>query len=273
MLVLSRRPRERVLFPSLNIDVEVVRIGGNSVRLGIRAPKGVRVLREELVDQLQETVENESGDRPESVRHALRNHLQLIGLSSELADKHLRRGDVAQANAMIEQVLKHLTDADEMLSGESASQLTEPKATAQNRANGKASDRGSALLVEDNENESQLLSQLLRLHGYSVTTVNNGRAAIDQLEDGLRPDVVLLDMRMPELDGPATIAKLRRNPNLKSLPVFGVSGSEQMQAGVDVGPEGVNAWFRKPVDTRSLVRAIDRTVTDKYESATYVSGA
>ena len=50
MLVLSRRLNERIVLPGLNVTIEVVSIKGNSVRLGITAPDGVTILREELLD-------------------------------------------------------------------------------------------------------------------------------------------------------------------------------------------------------------------------------
>ena len=51
MLVLSRRPSEKILFPNLGISVEIIQTKGNTVRVGIEAPPEIRVLRDELAEQ------------------------------------------------------------------------------------------------------------------------------------------------------------------------------------------------------------------------------
>ena len=57
MLVLTRRPHEKIVLPGLHVTLEVVAVKGGVVRIGIEAPPDVRVLREELVDQSQAAAE------------------------------------------------------------------------------------------------------------------------------------------------------------------------------------------------------------------------
>ena len=68
MLVLSRGPTDKIVFPNLDITVEILRIGRNRVRVGIDAPKDVRVLRHELADEQSGTGVSTRTWRPSSPR-------------------------------------------------------------------------------------------------------------------------------------------------------------------------------------------------------------
>ena len=115
-----------------------------------------------------------------------------------------------------------------------------------------------ALLVEDDANESELLAGFLRLSGFSVDTAADGCDALDYLAQHDQPDVVLLDMQMPRCDGRSTISAIRDNPQFQGLRVFAVSGKVPAELGVTVGPQGVDRWFRKPLNPQSLVRELKR---------------
>jgi CheY-like chemotaxis protein len=90
--------------------------------------------------------------------------------------------------------------------------------------------------------------------------VPNGRQAIEYLQQHEQPDIVLMDMNMPEMDGPETI---RSHPALKHLRMYGVSGMEVEDSGVEVGETGVNRWFTKPVDARRLVDELNNELKAK----------
>jgi CheY-like chemotaxis protein len=115
-----------------------------------------------------------------------------------------------------------------------------------------------ALLVEDNANERQLLAGYLRTSGFQVDTAGDGGAALDYLGGQREPDFVLLDMRMPNCDGPTVLRRIRRNPSLNHLKIFAVSGSSPATLGIPTGPDGVDRWFEKPVDPQFLVKEISR---------------
>lgn len=117
-----------------------------------------------------------------------------------------------------------------------------------------------ALLVDDNANESKLLAGFLRLRDYDVQVANDGLSAINYLVDNKAPDVVLLDMAMPNMDGATTIRAIRNEPCFQSLPVIAVSGGTAQDYGVSVGADGVNGWLQKPLDPEALVRNIEHVV-------------
>lgn len=117
-----------------------------------------------------------------------------------------------------------------------------------------------ALLVDDNPNEAKLLAAFLRSRDFAVTLASDGQAAINFLEENERPDVVLLDMVMPGMGGAETIRHIRDSMSHQDLTVFGVSGGNPDDYGVSVDPQGVDGWFRKPVDPESLVEKLNREV-------------
>ena len=79
------------------------------------------------------------------------------------------------------------------------------------------------LIVDDNTDDRESLAKLLQLSGHHITTVPNGREALMQVMQQL-PDVVLLDLMMPEMDGPSFLEVVRSYLRLQSLPVVIYTG-------------------------------------------------
>ncbi len=75
------------------------------------------------------------------------------------------------------------------------------------------------ILVVDDDDIRQLVAELLRLTGYGAVTAGSGRDAIEVLDGGLRPDMVLLDVQMPVLDGWDTLREIRASEVHGALPV------------------------------------------------------
>jgi CheY-like chemotaxis protein len=116
--------------------------------------------------------------------------------------------------------------------------------------------RQKALLVEDNVNERELLAALLRRGGLQVDTAGEGADALDYLRSGGKPDVVLLDMGLPRVDGPTTVREIRRDPALAGLKIFGVSARAPGEFNLAPGSAGVDRWFQKPVDSTALLHGL-----------------
>ncbi len=244
MLVLSRRQDDKIVFPNLGITVEILKIAGRSVRVGIDAPADVRVLRHELA-QKEAAIRPQSGPpltKPSD--HQLRNRLNRATIGLQLAQKQLEVGQIEDADQTMAKVLAEFQSLDEAL--------------GQNAPHQAKAVRRHALLVEDDANESELLAGFLRLSGFDVDTASDGCDALDYLSEKRRPDVVLLDMQMPRCDGPTTISAIRDNPEYGGLKVFAVSGRVPAEMGVTVGPTGVDRWYRKPLNPQTLVTQLKR---------------
>lgn len=236
MLVLSRRVDEEIVFPNLNIRIKVVRSQGGRVSLGIDAPDFVDVVRAECLKA------PENVPAPDArLRHQVRNFINHINLAFELYNRQTARGDVDGANATFLRLLTQLRSADQ---GRIKAEVENPSLSF---------GGPKVLVVDDDENERQLMAGLLEWDGCNVETAPDGRIAIDLLKNGCRPDVVLLDMHMPELCGKETLTAIRRD--WSNLLVFGVSGSTPEENGIIVGDSnGVDEWFQKPLNPTQLVR-------------------
>ncbi len=246
MLVLSRRPGQKVIFPSLGIAVEVLRTNGTVTRLGVEAPDNVPVLRDELVAR-QELAAGSALASPQSAGdlragdrqhlHTWRNKLNHLMLKLQLLQAQLEHGQSDDPERHLAQALNELADLEHSTT-DAVIESPSPK----------------VLIVEDQANERELLATCLRLGGIDVATASNGREAFDYLHDHDLPDLVLLDMVMPEVDGPAFVKSIRDDIRLHNLRVFAVSGLDRN----DFGPHAlsVDGWFSKPVRIDALLQAV-----------------
>jgi len=114
-------------------------------------------------------------------------------------------------------------------------------------------DAVKILLAEDHPDSREALSTLLRAFGYDVRIATNGREAVDiaLLE---QPDLILMDVMMPIMDGLTATRTLRADPDFRQVPILAVTA----MAGAEdhVFAAGCDAWIRKPVNMRSLVDTI-----------------
>jgi CheY-like chemotaxis protein/sRNA-binding carbon storage regulator CsrA len=216
----------------LGIAVEILRVSGNTVRVGVEAPQDVRVLRGELMD---EKVEAELRESERKQRHAFRNRMHTASLALHLLQKQLEAGHSKAADATLAQVLEAFSELDRTARPPLA-QPPKPEA-----------ERRRALVVEDNANERELLAGYLQLCGYDVDRVEDGLAAMHYLEEHERPDLMLLDMQMPRMDGRETVSEIRRNPAYRGIKLFAVSGMKRAEMQVPLGQTGVDRWFEKPI--------------------------
>lgn len=241
MLIISRRPQEAIVFPTIGITVRVVRVADKVVRIAVDAPRAVPVFRGEL---LQSPAPGQAGDALEEAarraRHDLLGRLNAATVGLHLARKQIEKGHPDGADSTLQQALQALEGLEK--------ELTNPTAPQQ-----KGQGRLTALLVEDNPNESALLGGYLRMSGVEVADAADGLEALNYLATHQSPDVVLLDMGLPRCDGPTTVAAIRANKALSSLKVFVVSGR-----GRDEAPalDGIDAWFSKPLNPARLLEAL-----------------
>ena len=152
MLVLSRGRNDKVVFPTLGITVEILRLAGTKVRLGIDAPRDIPVLREEIANKdgaLPVTVRRNDDDEKSRLTHATRNRLQKATLGLRLVQRMLETGHADDIEPTVFKIFNELKSLEDELTGPS-----EPPPATNRPA--PQSSHCRALVVEDDANECEL---------------------------------------------------------------------------------------------------------------------
>lgn len=113
------------------------------------------------------------------------------------------------------------------------------------------------LLVEDNEQNRYLATFLLESHGYRVVPASDGAQAIDAAR-ALVPDVVLLDIQLPTMDGYAVARALRTLEQLRRTPIVAVTSYAMVGDRERALDAGCNGYLEKPIDPETFVQEIER---------------
>jgi two-component system response regulator len=117
------------------------------------------------------------------------------------------------------------------------------------------------LLIEDNPDDAGLIIRALKKHnlGNGVLHLHDGEEALSFLFSGKMtsiPKVILLDLKMPKVDGIEVLQKLKSDENKKVIPVVVLTSSKEERDIVESYKLGVNAYIVKPVDFDKFVKAI-----------------
>jgi len=115
--------------------------------------------------------------------------------------------------------------------------------------------RHSVLLIDDDVAASEPLEELLRLEGVEVVLAGDGAEAHAHLRSGPRPCVIVLDLRMPGMDGYEFREEQLRDPALARIPVIVVSGDGLVdERALELG---IDEYLRKPIDVDQFIAAIE----------------
>jgi CheY-like chemotaxis protein len=113
------------------------------------------------------------------------------------------------------------------------------------------------LIAEDNAVNRELLRELLEMRGHTVAEACDGEEALRMIEQ-TQPDLLLLDIGMPLLDGFGVMRKIRENPYFASLPVVAVTAYAMQGDREKILSSNFDGYLSKPVNARSLGEELDR---------------
>ena len=108
------------------------------------------------------------------------------------------------------------------------------------------------LVVDDGDMTRQMIVMFLKISGIEAAEAENGVDALEKIAVQ-KPDAIILDVMMPEMDGITMCKKLRRNPATATIPVLMLSGRSQLGAELDGLEAGANAYMRKPMDPKEML--------------------
>ena len=113
------------------------------------------------------------------------------------------------------------------------------------------------MVVEDYDDTRVLLRKSLESLGYNVVEASNGQEAVD-IADRTRPDLILMDLDLPILDGIAATQCIRQKPELVSVPIVAVTAYPMSYSHVKAFARGCDEYMRKPIDMTELERIVAR---------------
>jgi CheY-like chemotaxis protein len=122
------------------------------------------------------------------------------------------------------------------------------------------------LIAEDNAVNRELLRELLEGRGYTVVEACDGQEALQMIEEA-QPELLLMDIGMPVLDGFAVIRRIRENPRLALLPVVAVTAYAMRGDKEKILKSGFDGYLSKPLKPSSLTEELDRLLTKNAQSA------
>jgi len=116
------------------------------------------------------------------------------------------------------------------------------------------------LAVDDDQDDLKMITMILEPEGYTVITAENGREALEKAESE-GPDLILLDVMMPELDGFAACAKLKSSPQSQGIPVILLTGVAKYITRSKYPLDGVlradaEEYLEKPLEPEELLKAV-----------------
>ena len=112
------------------------------------------------------------------------------------------------------------------------------------------------LLIEDEANTQDIISRKLQKRGYDTQAFGNGQDALDWVTNGGKPDVVLMDIELPGINGIETTKYLRTIDSIASTPIIAVSANIDYRQKADLDQAGFDMYCLKPLDYDKLFRMI-----------------
>ena len=107
------------------------------------------------------------------------------------------------------------------------------------------------LVVEDNMMNMELVTDILDAQGYTVQGATNGNEAIARIEENI-PDLILMDIQLPGLDGLTVTGIIKDNPETRSIPIIALTAHAMRGDEEKARMAGCDGYIPKPIDTRAL---------------------
>jgi len=114
----------------------------------------------------------------------------------------------------------------------------------------------SILILDDSATMVMSLSRILKNAGYDVESGTNGKDGMAKLAGGLKPNVILTDLNMPQMDGVAFIKEARKSASTRFTPIIVLTTESGSQKRDEARAAGASAWLTKPTEPQELLAAL-----------------
>jgi CheY-like chemotaxis protein len=117
----------------------------------------------------------------------------------------------------------------------------------------------SILIVEDNLGNLELLKDIFEPRGYNTIGVVNGQDALNIISDN-PPDLVIMDIQLPGMDGYTVTKKIKQNPKTNKIPVIAITAYALREDREKALNAGCDEYMSKPIDTREIVTMVEKFI-------------
>jgi len=124
------------------------------------------------------------------------------------------------------------------------------------------SEQKRILVVEDSDDGRFALAKLLQLEGYTILEAIDGVQAIE-IAARERPDLILMDLSLPVIDGLTATRRIRETAGLEGIPIIALSGHDAFGLGNDAKEAGITDFATKPVDFDLLINMLSRYLSNQ----------
>jgi CheY-like chemotaxis protein len=121
------------------------------------------------------------------------------------------------------------------------------------------------LIAEDNEANLALVEYLLRAAGHRTVAATDGHEAV-RLAREVRPDLLICDLQMPEVDGYSVLAQVRDDPTLREMPVIALTAFSRRIDRTTVLVAGFDGYLSKPIDPEEFIEQVEQYLKPQLRS-------
>lgn len=118
-------------------------------------------------------------------------------------------------------------------------------------------DKGTILYVEDNPDNRTLVRRILLSEDYKLLEATTAQEALDIVQT-TRPDLILMDINMPDMDGYTLTARIKKMPNFERVPILALTANVMRGDREKTLEAGCDGYIQKPIDIEQLVKEIER---------------
>lgn len=119
--------------------------------------------------------------------------------------------------------------------------------------------RARILIVEDNDKNRKLVRDVLQFKGYETLEAVTGEEAIEIARHAI-PDLILMDIHLPGIDGITTVERLRADPATSGIPVIAVTASAMAEDRARIDAGGFDGYQSKPIEVREFIELVEATL-------------
>ena len=121
---------------------------------------------------------------------------------------------------------------------------------------------GLILYVEDNVDNRTLIRRILMAEGYELVEAENATSAMEKIKE-IKPDLILMDINMPDVDGYTLTARIRTVPGYESVPIVALTANVMRGDREKSLEAGCDGYIQKPIDIDSLPQQVERFMRKK----------